>query len=144
MEETRHRMRQIVYEALRFRPMLPLLVRYSPRDSIIAKDTKRARTAPAGGRVIAAPLAAMFDPDAIEMPWRFCSSRPLEDLLHFGHGDRTCFGKYVADAAMLEIVRSLLRLPDLRRVSGPEGRVRYDGPVTSSLVLTFERCPPRK
>jgi len=143
VEETRHRLRQIVYEALRFRPMLPLLVRYSPRDSIIAKDTKRARTAPAGSRVIAAPLAAMFDPDAIEMPWRFCSSRPLEDLLHFGHGDRTCFGKYVADAAMLEVVRSLLRLPGLRRVSGPEGRVRYDGPVTSSLVLTFERCPPR-
>ena len=81
----------------------------------------------------------MFDPEAIEMPWRFCSSRPLEDFLHFGHGDRSCFGRYVADVAMLEIIRSLLRLPGLKRVAGLAGRVRYDGPVPSSLVLSFEQ-----
>lgn len=139
VEESRRRLRQIVYEAHRFRPMLPLLVRYSPRGTIIAKGTKRARMVPAGARVIAGPLAAMYDPEAFEMPWRFCSSRPLEDFVHFGHGDRVCFGKYVADTAMLEIVRSLLRLPDLERAAGLDGRVRYDGPVARSLVVTFQR-----
>ena len=143
-EEARCRLQQIVYEALRFRPMLPLLVRYSPRENIIAKDTKRARMVPAGGRVVAGPLAAMFNSDAIEMPWRFCSSRPLDDFLHFGHGDRACFGRYVADVGMMEIVRALLRLRNLKRAAGPDGRVHYDGPVTSSFVLTFECTRPRK
>jgi cytochrome P450 len=137
-EQSLLRLRQSIYEALRFRPMLPLLVRYCPRETILAKDAKRARLVHAGSRVLAPPLAAMFDPKAMEMPWRFCSSRPLEDFLHFGHGDRSCFGRYVADVVMLEIIRALLRLPDLVRVAGLAGSVRYDGPVPRSLVLCFK------
>jgi cytochrome P450 len=139
IEAMRSRLRQIVYEALRFRPMLPLLIRYSPRETIIAKGTRHARMVPAGARVCAPPLAAMFDPEVMEMPWRFCSSRPLDDFLHFGHGARACFGRYVADEAMLEIVRSLLRLPDLKRAAWPDGRIRYQGPVARSLALTFSK-----
>ena len=138
-EQSLLRLRQIVYEALRFRPMLPLLVRYCPRDTTLAKDTKRARIVCAGSKVLAPPLAAMFDPEVMEMPWHFCSSRPLEDFLHFGYGERSCFGKYVADVVMMEIIRSLLRLPVLKRAAGPNGRVRYNGPVPSSLMLSFER-----
>jgi cytochrome P450 len=138
IDASRQRLRQIVNEALRFRPMLPLLVRYSPRDTILAKGTRRARVVPAGARVIAGPLAAMFDPEAMEMPWRFWSSRPLEDYLNFGHGDRVCFGKYVAEVALTEIIRALLRLNDVRRAPGTDGRVQYDGPVARSLVLTFD------
>lgn len=137
VEAARARFRQVVYEALRFRPMLPLLVRYSPRETIIAKGTTHARMVPAGASVYAPPLAAMFDPRVVEVPWRFCSSRPIEDFLHFGHGERACFGKYVADTAMLEVVRALVRLPDLRRAGWPGGRVRYHGPVARSLALTF-------
>jgi cytochrome P450 len=142
-EQSLLRLRQIVYEALRFRPMLPLLLRYSPRETTIAKNTTRARIVPAGSNVLAGPLAAMFDPEAMEMPWHFCSSRPIEDFLHFGHGERVCFGKYVADVAMIEIIRSLLRLPGLKRTVGRRGRVRYDGPVPRSLVLSFERIAER-
>jgi len=109
-------------------------------ETIVAKGTKHARMVPAGARVVAGPLAAMFDPEAIEMPWRFCSSRALGDFLHFGHGERACFGKYVADTAMTEVVRALVRLPDLRRAAWPEGRIRYHGPVARSLALTF--CKP--
>ena len=38
---------QIIYEALRFRPMLPILARYVPRETIIAKDAPHARMVPA-------------------------------------------------------------------------------------------------
>jgi cytochrome P450 len=138
-EQSLLRLRQIVYEALRFRPMLPLLLRYSPRETTLAKNTKRARIVPAGSKVLAGPLAAMFDPEAMEMPWHFCSSRPVEDFLHFGYGERICFGKYVADTVMIEIIRSLLRLPGLKRPVGRGGRVWYDGPVPSSLIVSFER-----
>jgi cytochrome P450 len=129
---------QIVYEALRFRPMLPLLVRHIPRDTIIAKGTGRARMVPAGGTIIAGPIAAMFDPHVFKKPSRFSSNRSVDHYVHFGFGPRLCFGKYVADVVMVEIIRSLLLLPNLRRAPGRKGRVSYDGPVVTSLHLRFD------
>ncbi|MDB5565553.1 MAG: Cytochrome [Tardiphaga sp.] len=137
VEKSRDVLRQCIYEALRFRPMLPLLVRDCPRDTIIANGTPRARLVPAGTRVIAPPLAAMFDPDAFPDPSSF-RERPIESYFHFGFGPRHCFGKYIADIAMLEIVHALMRLPGLARAAGSAGQVTYDGPAPSSLVVTFE------
>ena len=130
-------MQQLIYEALRFRPMLPLLARYSPRETTLAKGTTRQRRIPAGARVIAGPLAAMFDPEVFERPWHFSSARPLKDYLHFGDGPHVCVGKYVADTQIIEIVRAVLLLNDLRRAPGRRGRVQYDGPAVDSLHLTF-------
>lgn len=139
--QPREALRQCIYEALRFRPMLPLLIRDCPRQTIIAKGTARARLVPAGTRIIAAPLAAMFDADAFPNPSAF-SERPLESYFHFGFGPRRCFGKYIADVAMLEIVRALAGLPDLARARGAEGRVGYEGPAPCSLAVTFSPFGP--
>jgi cytochrome P450 len=130
-----NQLRQLVYEGLRFRPMLPLLGRYSPRETIIAKGTSRARTVPAGATVLAPPIAGMFDPKRFEDPSRFSSRRPLDSYLHFGVGPRECFGRYVADVVIMEIIYSLLHLPNLRRAAGSKGRIQYDGPVATSLCL---------
>jgi cytochrome P450 len=135
--DARNRLLNIVHEALRFRPMLPLLSRYSPRETVIAKGTARARMVPAGATVLAPPIAAMFDPAVFKKPARFTSNRPLSDYVHFGWGPRHCFGRYVADIVMVEIIRSLLLLPKLRRASGFRGSIRHDGPVVTSLRLAF-------
>jgi cytochrome P450 len=132
------RLRQIVYEALRFRPMLPLLVRHCPRETILAKGTDRARTVPAGATVIVAPIAGMFDPEVFENPSRFRSNRKLAAYLHFGFGRHVCFGKYLADIVMVEITRSLLLLPYLRRAPGSRGKLHHDGPVATSLCVAFD------
>jgi cytochrome P450 len=92
---------------------------------------------PGGTRVIAGPLAAMFDPEAVARPGRFDAHRPPADYIHFGHGSRHCFGEYVADTVMMEIIPALLRLHSLARAAGAQGRVQYEGPVCKSLVLTF-------
>lgn len=128
-----------IYEALRFRPMLPLLVRDCPRETIIANETRRVRVMPSGARVLAAPLAAMFDPDAFPNPLRFDPQRPLKNYIHFGDGARHCFGRYVAESALMEMVRALLRLPGLARASGADGQIRYEGPAPFSFVLTFNK-----
>jgi cytochrome P450 len=135
LENSRRGLLQLVYEALRFRPMLPLLIRDCPRDTVVAKGRRQARLVPGGTRVIASPLAAMFDPEAFPDPSRF-AERPLADYLHFGIGPRECFGRYIAETVMIEIVRALLRLPNLARAGGTTGRVRYQGPVPCSLILT--------
>jgi cytochrome P450 len=139
--EARCALRHYIYEALRFRPMLPLLIRDAPRETVIAFGTKRARVVPAGTHIIAPPLAAMFDPEAVQKPWDFLPARELDCYLHFGQGARRCFGKYIAETALLEIFRSLLLLPDLARAAGSDGRIQYDGPAASSLILTFQAKP---
>jgi cytochrome P450 len=139
----RGKLLQIIYEALRFRPMLPLLSRYVPRETIIAKDTSYARMAPAGATALAPPIAAMFDPEEFPHPWRFDRTRCLKKYVHFGHGPRECFGKYVADVLMIEIFRALLLCKDLKRAGGAAGRIAYEGPAVSSLTLTLgvEKVP---
>lgn len=132
----RDALRGCIYEAMRFRPMLPLLVRTCPRDTIIANGTSRARRVPAGTLVLAPPLAAMFDSEAFPDPLKFLD-RPIESYFHFGFGPRHCFGKYIADVVMLEIVGALMRLPGLARAPGPGGQVGYDGPAPCSLRVTF-------
>jgi cytochrome P450 len=135
---------QIIYEALRFRPMLPLLARYVPRETMIAKDTPHARMVPAGATMLAPPIAAMFDPEEFPNPWRFSRTRCLKKYIHFGHGPRLCFGKYVVDVLMVEIFRVLLLCDGLKRAAGPRGRISYYGPAASSLVLSFrsQEMPP--
>ncbi len=137
VDELRGTLRHFVYEALRFRPMLPLLIRDTPRETVIAYGTKEARIVRAGTRVFAPPLSAMFDPEAFFDPERFNSSRPFECYLHFGFGPRHCFGQYIAEIVLLEIFRSLLVLPNLSRAAGPKGRLAFDGPVAAGLVVTF-------
>jgi cytochrome P450 len=129
-------LRKVVYEALRFKPMLSLLVRDCPRDTVIAAGTPRARIVPAGTKVFAPPLAAMWDPQAVPEPSRFDSSRPDDAYLLFGHGVRECFGRYVADIAILEIVRAAVRLPGLARAPGADGRIGYDGGAARHLAVT--------
>jgi cytochrome P450 len=123
--------------------MLPLLSRYVPRETLIAKDTSYARTAPAGATALAPPIAAMFDPEEFPHPWRFDRTRCLKKYVHFGHGPRECFGKYVADVLMIEIFRALLLCKDLKRAGGAAGRIAYEGPAVSSLTLTLgvEKVP---
>jgi cytochrome P450 len=137
VDELRTKLRHFLYEALRFRPMLPLLIRDAPRETVIAYGTKDARIVPAGARVFAPPLAAMFDPEAFPEPLRFDASRPLESYLHFGFGPRHCFGQYIAETALLEIFRSLLLRSGLSRAAGPDGQLVFDGPAAAGLVVTF-------
>jgi cytochrome P450 len=129
---------QVAYEALRFRPMLPLMSRYCPRAALVGKGTSHARMIGAGKHVITPPIAANFDPERFERPSSFRIGRPLDDYLHFGVGTRKCFGQYVADVAIIAIVHEVLCLKGVERALGSRGRVVHDGPVARSLVVTFD------
>ena len=131
-------LRHFVYEALRFRPMLPLLVRDTPRDTVIAYGTKKARLVRAGTRVLAPPLSAMFDREAVPDPSSFDAKRPFDQYLHFGFGARECFGRYIAEIVLLEVFRSLLLLKGLSRTTDAKGQLQFDGPVAAGLVVTFQ------
>jgi cytochrome P450 len=139
VDALRSTLRHFVYEALRFRPMLPLLLRDTPRETVIAYGTKKARIVRAGTRVLAPPLSAMFDQEAVPEPSRFDASRPFEQYLHFGFGPRQCFGQYIAEIVLLEAFRSLLVLKGLSRSTDAKGELHFDGPAAAGLVVTFQR-----
>ncbi|MCP4620637.1 MAG: cytochrome P450 [Bradyrhizobium sp.] len=137
IEELRCKLRHYLYEALRFRPMLPLLIRDTPRETVIAYGTRDARIVCAGTRVFAPPLAAMFDPEKFPEPSQFDASRPFERYVHFGFGPRHCFGQYIAETTLLEVFRLLLLRSNLSRADGPGGQLVFDGPAAAGLVVTL-------
>jgi cytochrome P450 len=68
---------------------------------------------------------------------RFKIDRSMKKYMHFGpdKGPRHCFGEYVADVVMFEIIRTLLLRNGLKR----ESSIQYveSGPAPASLIITF-------
>jgi cytochrome P450 len=149
----RERVGRLLIEALRFNPVFPVLPRYCVRPTTLAAGTPRATEIPAGSNVIASPLGAMFDPEALEDPEAFSDERNLQinpasitpgweygsppdgtpgHYLLFGGGDHWCLGEQMAIAEMASMAVALLnRLPNPRI----ERRLRYDGSAAASLLV---------
>lgn len=130
------------FEALRFNPINPVLVRKAARTTVLAAGTRREHRVTAGSTVYAAVLAAMFDPSVFPDPYRFRVDRPASAYLHFGHGLHGCFGRYVNLIQIPELVAALLRLEGLRRAPGADGAIAYDGPFPDRLLLDCGAGPP--
>jgi cytochrome P450/glutathione S-transferase len=129
--------RGYAWEAVRFNPHHPLQVRFCARDALVAPGQKRAKMIPAGLNTYVGTLSAMFDPDVFTSPAEFNGRRAIE-YLHFGYGMHTCFGKAINGVEIPELLAALLRLPNLRRAPGSEGKILYDGPFPNRLVLEFD------
>jgi cytochrome P450 len=132
------RVRNYVYEAVRFNPHHPLQVRFCKHETEVAAGTPRGRKIPAGSSVFVVTLSAMFDPEAFIEPKVFRADRQVE-YLHFGYGMHRCFGRAINGVQIPELVATLLRLPNLRRAPGSAGRIAYDGPFPDRLILEFDR-----
>jgi cytochrome P450 len=127
--------RRYALEAQRFNPLTAALVRHVARDTVLAAGTPRERRIPAGRTVYAALLPAMFDPSAFPDPGSLRGDRPTSRYLAYGHGMHRCFGRYVNDVQVTELIAALLRVDDLRPAPGRPGRIRYDGPFPDRLLV---------
>ncbi|HRK17834.1 MAG TPA: cytochrome P450 [Hyphomicrobiaceae bacterium] len=131
---------QHLLEALRFRPMLPLLVRHCPRDVVLGEGSAFERTIKGGSAVKVGLVSGMFDPAVFRVPGSFLDNseglRPGASYLHFGFGPRYCFGTYVARIVTCEIVRLVLQAGTLDRSVGRAGRPIYEAAAVRHLVLT--------
>ncbi len=126
-------------EAMRYNPVNPLIYRQAVRDSVIARSTWRARKIPQGTIVLACNLSAMFDPHAVSSPNQFRFDRPSEDYILWGNGLHTCFGEYINQAIIPEMLMPLLRKKGLRRAAGQAGQVDFGGtPFPQNWHLLFD------
>ena len=126
----------IVFEALRFNPQNPFLIRKCTVDTIIAAGTSRETLIKAGTLVLVGTQSAMFDPAVFPEPDAFRSDRPRDKYIHFGYGTHTCFGKHFAAEIIPGCLKPLLKQNGLRR-AGDEG-LKYDGAFPDHYALHFD------
>jgi cytochrome P450 len=126
-----------VFEALRFNPHNTILLRTCHEDYVLAQGTAEETLIPKGTTVVAATLSAMFDESVLRAPGDFLTDRPAEHYLHFGRGLHTCFGERLNRVVIPEVIKHVLLLPDLRRASGAEGQIVYEGPFPDRFVVEF-------
>lgn len=81
--------------------------------------------------------SAMFDPAVFPDPGSFRTDRDPAQYLHFSSGIHACQGRYVSGIQIPLIVAGILRLADVHRASGWDGRIAYDGPFPDRMILTF-------
>lgn len=134
------RLDKAILEAMRFKPIWVGPWRYTARDATIARGTRRERLVKAGTVVMPATLSAMFDPEAVQNPNTFDTSRPYRDYMVFGHGIHQCIGAEIARIQIGESVRALFQKQDLSRARGKAGRMTYIGAYPESLKVDFERA----
>ncbi len=127
-----------VFEALRFNPQNPFLLRHCEQDTVVAQGTTRERLIHKGTLVIVGTTSAMFDEDKFPDPDAFNAGRPYADYIHFGAGQHTCFGKHIAHIVIPGTAKSLLRKTNLRR-GETDGQIVYDGAFPDHWLLEFDR-----
>ncbi|TGT60065.1 cytochrome P450 [Mesorhizobium sp. M00.F.Ca.ET.170.01.1.1] len=130
-----------ILEAMRFKPIWIGPWRYTRRDAVIGKGTRRERVVRAGTVVMPATLSAMFDPEIVQRPNEFDISRPHRDYMVFGHGIHLCIGAEIARIQIGECVRALFSKPKLSRVRGRAGKLVYVGAYPANLKVDFEPSP---
>jgi cytochrome P450 len=127
-----------VFEALRFNPHNPLIVRHAMRPTTVAPNTPHACRVATGTQVFAMTISASFDDKGFKRPLAFDPRRPYGSYLHFGYGLHRCFGaqlvKVVLTAAMMEV----LKLERLASARPPAWGVSYNGPFPSSFPIRFQ------
>jgi uncharacterized protein (TIGR02246 family) len=116
-----------VWEALRFNPINPFVPRITSRPHTLAAGTDRATTIGAGRLVFVSTQSAMHDEQELDAPEEFRIGRPPEHYMHFGYGEHVCLGKYVGMVEIVEVCKQILCLPNLRRASGAEGQIDFNG-----------------
>jgi cytochrome P450 len=121
----------LVFEALRFRPINPMVVRVTNQDYSLASGEPHQTVIRKGTTVFALTWSAMFDPRVLDAPEEFRPDRPDYHYLHFATGLHACYGRYISRIQIPQILKPLLKLDGLRAVAAPE----YDGTFPQTLQI---------
>jgi cytochrome P450 len=131
-----------LYEALRFRPVLPAIFRTCvvPPASLRRPDWL-GRHIPSGATIGIVCVTANFDPRTVKSPRRFDPSRPASDSLSFGQGKHWCTGVPFAMEVMVNMFRPLLRAGTPRARKGAATKYFMDF-FAESFPIVIERDEP--
>ena len=129
-----------VWEAVRFNPFSPFLVRFCEADYTLAAGTPRETRVPAKSIVLAGVGSAMFDGAVVNHPDEFSIERPAYNYMHFGYGSHTCLGEHIGAVVVPEVIKQILLRPGIRLIPGDEGKIDYQGTlIPSRFVIAYDR-----
>ncbi|MBW4652389.1 MAG: cytochrome P450 [Kaiparowitsia implicata GSE-PSE-MK54-09C] len=129
----------IVWEALRFNPINPLVFRYTETNTVLAEGTTREIEIVSGTIIFACTASAMWDSNFIANPDHFRVGRASHSYIHFGYAAHECLGKFVASVMIPEIVRVLF-LHNVSLIDGAEGKIDFEGgPFPERFVVALEK-----
>ena len=151
-----------VWEALRFRPVNPFVMRYAESDYVLGKGTSREYHVKKGQVVLVGTMSAMFDEAKVKNPLEFRLDRggvnDKESIYyHFGYGHHKCLGDYVAQIEVPEVIKHILKLPNVQNSKGQNRKIgnhdnvgalaleedKEPSPFPESYILTFDSPVPR-
>src|SRR5262249_9459926 len=121
----------LVFEALRFRPINPMVVRVAKEDYRLAAGEPHQTLIRKGTTVFALTWSAMFDPRVLESADEFRPGRPDDQYLHFATGRHACSRRYISHIQIPQILKPLLKLDRLHAAGAPE----YDGTFPQTLKI---------
>lgn len=116
------------YEALRFRPHNPIILRKAAYATTIGDKQIKA-----GASVVAVTISAMQDPAAFPQPGKIDPQRAIDRYLHFGCGLHKCSGRDLNAIQVPRLVTELLRF-------GATGKANAisRGPFPDELILELK------
>src|SRR5207302_590010 len=124
----------LIFEALRFRPINPMVVRVAKEDYSLAAGEQHQTLIRKGTTVFALTWSAMFDPRVLQAPEEFRPDRPDYHYMHFATGRHACYGRYISRIQVPQILKPLLKLEGLRATGAPE----YDGTFPETLRVAAD------
>jgi len=74
----------------------------------------------------------MFDDAILDAPQNFNAGRPAYHYLHFATGAHACFGRYISEVQVTQILKPILKLKGLALAGPPV----YAGPFPDKLQIT--------
>ncbi|WP_412025938.1 hypothetical protein [Burkholderia cepacia] len=125
----------ILFEALRFNPVNPVIYRRAMRDCEIASGTTRACQVKKGAMVFASNLSAMFDAAVVDDPDAFRTDRPWDIYILWGYGLHRCFGDAINRAIIPALMTPLLAGAPLARADGAAGRPDTETPFPQHFTV---------
>lgn len=123
------------WEALRFNPINPFVVRQCAEDYTIAAGTFRSTRIEAGRIVLISTRSAMRDGRELCCSSDFVIDRPDYHYMHMGYGLHTCLGDQISRVQVPRIVKQLLKRPGLKPLSDMDFK---EGPFPESYTVGWD------
>lgn len=92
-------------------------------QDVVIKDGQQNLHLKAGDKVILATSKAHLDPVQFPSPFTIDPYRKIDQYIILGAGTHFCFGARLFEAQMLQTVKSVFKLKNLRRAPGPCGKL---------------------
>ncbi|GJN92760.1 hypothetical protein Rhopal_005798-T1 [Rhodotorula paludigena] len=119
--EADKQMLSIISEAMRLDPQVPLIPRVAKKDTTI-QDGDKVVEVKKGDFVFPSMLQASLDPTVFADPTQVKERDPTLYRL-FGHGMHTCLGAAIVNISMVQMIKQVFKLPNVRRAPGKAGQL---------------------